>query len=150
MFNVFKLRTAMFIAGLVSILFFSCGGSGGDDDSIPTLNTPTNLVLTATINGVDASNPTGNGSGIVTFNFSADKGFSLKVKGPRAVPILFKLQAGADYNTNHEVGGNYTTPGVWQEILFDFTPFTSTNMSRIVIFFDITGAASVDPNDDKF
>ena len=84
------------------------------------------------------------------FNFSADKGFSIKVKGPRAVPILFKLQQGDAYQINHEVGGNYTTPGVWQEILFDFTPFTSTNMTRIVLFFDITGAASVDPNDDKF
>ena len=79
MFNVFKLRAAMFIAGIVSILFFSCGGSGGDDDSIPTLNTPTNLVLTATINGADPSNPTGNGSGIVTFNFSADNATLYKI-----------------------------------------------------------------------
>ncbi|WP_282134706.1 T9SS type A sorting domain-containing protein [Seonamhaeicola maritimus] len=81
---------------------------------------------------------------------AADKGFSLMVKGPRATPILLKIQVGDDHAISHEVGGNYTTPNQWQKITFDFTPFTTTDRSKIVIFFDITAGASGNTNDDIF
>ena len=81
---------------------------------------------------------------------TGDMGFSFKVKGSRAVPILFKLQVGADHTTNHEEPGNYTTPDVWQEVKFNLSAHITTSMSKIVLFFDITASASTDPNDDIF
>lgn len=82
-----------------------------------------------------------------------DKGFSVKVKGPRASKVFLKLQIGDEWWNNHEwpaAEANYTAPGEWQTITFDATEHTSTNMTRIVIFFDIESPASADPNDDVF
>lgn len=82
-----------------------------------------------------------------------DKGFSFKVKGPRASKVFLKLQIGDEWWNNHEwpaAEANYTAPGEWQTITFDATEHTSTNMTRIVIFFDIESPASADPNDDVF
>lgn len=83
----------------------------------------------------------------------ADRGFSVKVKGPRASKVFLKLQKGADYANNHEFKpdeANYTNLGEWQTIVFDATGVTSVDKSRIVIFFDIETPASVDPNNDVF
>lgn len=77
---------------------------------------------------------------------SGGKGFSIMVKGPRAIPVLFKLQGG----TNNEVTQNYTTPGVWQKLVFDFSSDVSTNHNLIVLFLDITGAASGTASNDVF
>ena len=82
-----------------------------------------------------------------------DKGFSVKVKGPRASKVFLKLQIGDEWWNNHEwpaAEANYTTPGEWQTITFDATAVNSSTMTRIVIFFDIETPASADPNDDVF
>jgi hypothetical protein len=82
-----------------------------------------------------------------------DKGFSVKVKGPRASKVFLKLQIGDEWWNNHEwpaAEANYTTPGEWQTITFDATAVNSSTMTRIVIFFDIETPASADPNDDIF
>lgn len=84
---------------------------------------------------------------------AADKGFSFKVKGMRASKVFFKLQVGTDYANNHEwpaATENYTTPGEWQTIVVDATGQTSSNKTRIVIFFDTQSAASVDSTQDVF
>lgn len=80
-------------------------------------------------------------------DFSSNgKGFSMMVKGPRAVPVLFKLEGGS----SNEKAVNYTTPGVWQKLVFDFTGDVSTNHNKIVIFLAIEQVASAIPANDVF
>ena len=83
----------------------------------------------------------------------ADRGFSVKVKGPRASKVFLKLQEGSNFGNNHEFkpsDANYTNVGEWQTIVFDASGATSVDKTRIVIFFDIETSASADPNDDVF
>lgn len=77
---------------------------------------------------------------------SNDKGFSMMVKGPRAIPVLFKLEGGSP----NQKSVNYTTPGVWQKLVFDFTGDSSTNHNLIVLFFAIEAAPSAIPANDVF
>ena len=82
-----------------------------------------------------------------------DRGFSFKIKGPRTSKVFLKLQEGSNYANNHEfkpTEANYTTPGEWQKIVVDATGATSTDKTRIVIFFDIETAASTTASDDVF
>jgi hypothetical protein len=65
---------------------------------------------------------------------SGDRGFSIKVKGPRTSTLTIKVESGG---TEHAVTADYTTPNEWQELLFDFTSFNSTNNTKIALFFDI-------------
>ena len=84
---------------------------------------------------------------------AGDKGFSFKIKGPRASKVFLKLQIGDEYWNNHEYNpaeANYTTPGEWQTITVDATGQTSNDKTRIVIFFDTQTAASSDANQDVF
>ena len=84
---------------------------------------------------------------------AGDKGFSFKIKGPRASKVFLKLQIGDEYWNNHEYNpaeANYTTPGEWQTITVDATGQTSNDKTRIVIFFDTQTAASSDANQDIF
>lgn len=120
----------------------------------------TDLVTNDVTNGINASAKAGqiakiNASAYANTQYavpeginlsSGGKGFSIMVKGPRAIPVLFKLQGG----TNNEVAQNYTTPGVWQKLVFDFSSDVSTNHNLIVLFLDITGAASLTASDDVF
>jgi len=72
MLSTFRISNKILIAGLFSILLFSCGGSSEDDDMIPVIDTPSNLVIEATIWGANTTFPNGDGSGTFTLNFSAD------------------------------------------------------------------------------
>lgn len=82
---------------------------------------------------------------------SGDRGFSLMVKGDRATPIFLKLQVGDDYNTNHEINGQeYTTPGVWQKITWDLSEYTTSDRSRLVLFFDIQSDINTGGSTDTF
>lgn len=81
------------------------------------------------------------------FDFSEARGIRLEVKGPRAIPILTKFEGtGAPV----EVAGQYTTAGSWQTIDFDFSSASAEKRDKLVIFFDITGAASDPLTDDTF
>ena len=73
-----------------------------------------------------------------------DRGISLKVKGPRALPVTIKIESGGD---EHAVTVDYNTVDVWQELLFDFTSFNSTNNTKIAVFFDmqVNGDVVTDP-----
>lgn len=64
------------IFSFILLIFLSCGGNSPDDE---ILLTPTNLTATANIVGVNASNPNGDGSGTVIFNFSANNATSYKI-----------------------------------------------------------------------
>ena len=76
---------------------------------------------------------------------SGNKGFSIKVKGPRTSTLTIKVEDGG---TEHTVTANYTTPNKWQTLTFDFSSFTSTNNKKIALFFDIQTNfdGSLDPN----
>ena len=76
--NPFKLHKIILNVILFSTLFFSC--SGGNDDSDPIdISIPSNLSLTANIVGATTTNPNGDGSGAVIFNFAADNATSYKI-----------------------------------------------------------------------
>jgi len=77
MLSTFRISNKILIAGLFSLLLFSCGG--GDDDDIEVIEELSNLVINAEIQGVDASNPYGDGTGIVNFTFSAENATSYKI-----------------------------------------------------------------------
>lgn len=82
---------------------------------------------------------------------SGDRGFSLMVKGDRVTPIMLKLQVGADYNANHEIfGQEYTTPGVWQKITWDLSSYTTSDRTRLVLFFDIQSNNNTGGSTDTF
>lgn len=65
-------------ASLMLLLFFSWGCKK-PDYSFGTIKTPTGLALAAVVEGVDASNPNGNGTGNVAINVTATDALSYKV-----------------------------------------------------------------------
>jgi hypothetical protein len=65
---------------------------------------------------------------------SEDRGVSLKVKGPRALPVTVKIESGG---VEHVVTVDYTEVGVWQELKFDFSSFSSKNNTKLALFFDM-------------
>ena len=82
---------------------------------------------------------------------SADRGFSLMVKGGRTTPIMLKLQVGDNHGTNHEVfGQEYTTPGEWQKITWDLSAFNTMDRTRLVLFFDIQSDTNTGGATDTF
>ena len=76
---------------------------------------------------------------------SGNRGFTIKVKGPRTSTLTIKVEDGG---AEHTVTANYTTPNKWQTLTFDFSSFTSNNNKKIALFFDIQTNfdGSVDPN----
>lgn len=80
---------------------------------------------------------------------SGDKGVSLKVKGPRALPVTVKIENGG---SAVEATIDYTTPNVWQELVFDFTGANSVGNTEVAVFFDIQVNSDVitDPNLNTF
>ncbi len=78
-----------------------------------------------------------------------DRGFSIDVNGPRTSTLTIKVESGG---TEHAVTADYTTPNVWQTLTFDFSSFSSTNNSKIAVFFDIQTNfdAGVDPAQNVF
>jgi hypothetical protein len=85
---------------------------------------------------------------------SGTKGFSVKVKGPRASKVFLKLQVGGeccnDAIERRPNENNYTTPGEWQTIVYDMTNESAVNKTKTVIFFDAQTVKSADTADDVF
>lgn len=68
---------------LLFCLVFSCSGGGSDDDPtviLPPEVIPSNIALNVDIVGSDASNPNGNGSGMINVNISATDAVKYAVK----------------------------------------------------------------------
>ena len=89
------------------------------------------------------------------FDFSnGDKGFSMKVKGPRNSSITLKIEDSTNGGNNHEWRNDaveeYDTPGQWKTILFDAECFSSVDKNKIVIFFDIQTNKPDDESQDTF
>jgi len=74
-FNKSKYLFKFFVFISIAILF-SCGGSDQNDE---LTSTPSNLVVNTVIVGKSASNPNGDGSGIINFNISATNATSYKI-----------------------------------------------------------------------
>ncbi|MBG7630885.1 MAG: hypothetical protein IZT56_10665, partial [Bacteroidetes bacterium] len=119
----------------------------------------------ATNTVTDGNNPTTNVGEISGINLSwwsqlkyqyddgvdlstGDKGFSIKVKGPRALPVTIKVEGSEE----HSVTVGYTTPNVWQELKFDFSSFTTNTNTKIAVFFGMQEDDTVFPdvNDNIF
>ncbi len=103
------------------VLLVSCGGSS-DDDIID--EGPSNLVIEAAIKGQDASNPNGDGSGEVIFNFSAKNAKT------------YKINLGNDETvetTNTSLAYSYRTSGVNTYIVYisayNGSKYVSTSVS---------------------
>ena len=77
-----------------------------------------------------------------------DRGFSVKVKGPRALAVTIKIEGSEE----HAEIANYTTAGVWQTLTFDFSAYSSTSNTKICMFFGIQEDATAfpDANDNVF
>lgn len=58
--------------------FQSCSNSGGSSEDIP-LVVPSNLSVKATVVGITAANPNGDGSGVVNFKITANNAVSYKI-----------------------------------------------------------------------
>ena len=80
---------------------------------------------------------------------TGDKGFSIKVKGPRALTVKIKVEDGG---TEAAVDADYTTTNVWQELKFDFSAFNSNNNKKIAVFFayEENGEDFTNPADNIF
>lgn len=82
-----------------------------------------------------------------TYDLSTgNMGFSMMVKGPRAIPVKFKVEGGSA----SEVDVNYTTPGVWQKLIFNFSTNTSKNNTFFLFFMQIETLPSALPANDVF
>jgi len=68
--------TLIFISFLLSGMIISCSSSS---DDVAVIETPSNLVFEANIVGRDTSNPYGDGSGTVIFNFLANNANFFKI-----------------------------------------------------------------------
>lgn len=88
------------LATLTLVLVFSCQE---DDNSFGNLSAPTNLVVQADIQGLDTSNPNGDGSGIVNFVATATNAISYK----------YDFSDGTSINApSGQIEKRFTQPGV--------------------------------------
>lgn len=74
--NIKNYKMTLFL-GVFLAIFTSCKGGNDEDDSYG--NTPSNLTIVASLLGATTDFPNGDGSGIVTFNFSADNALLYKI-----------------------------------------------------------------------
>lgn len=75
-FNKYKLMLSVFLS---AFLFFSCSGDTESPGGGESIVKPSNLVVVATPTGVSTQNPDGDGSGTVSFTFSATNATSYKI-----------------------------------------------------------------------
>jgi len=107
MLILYKFYKSFFIVALFSILLFSCGGGSSDEDPYTpppeeTVNTPSNLTLSITIEGEDVSNPNGNGTGTIHCIASATD----------AVSYGFRFGDGSEYNSTGSMDFTYSNNGI--------------------------------------
>ena len=73
------LRNIKLLALLMLVLAAGLSSCKKDEYSFGDIKTPSNLTLTAVIEGLDAGNPNGNGSGKVAIKTTADKAITYKI-----------------------------------------------------------------------
>lgn len=91
-----------FIVILLATVFVTMGCQE-DDASVGDLIAPSNIQLSAEILGLDVDNPNGDGSGLVTFTFSADNALSYNINFGDGIDQVV---------TSGEVTHRYTTAGL--------------------------------------
>ncbi len=75
-----NVKCVLFISIITSNVLMSCSGGGnGNGGGISTIKTPSNLVVSAVVVGVNTQNPNGDGSGRVNFSISATNATSYKI-----------------------------------------------------------------------
>ncbi|MGB3774046.1 MAG: glycoside hydrolase family 16 protein [Leeuwenhoekiella sp.] len=90
----------LFFMLVVSISMVHCQE---DDASLSKIETPVNLAIDFTIQGVDDANPNGDGSGVVDFKANADNAISYKFIFPDATESVV---------SSGEMTKRFTTPGL--------------------------------------
>ncbi|WP_081897792.1 glycoside hydrolase family 16 protein [Flavobacterium sp. 83] len=76
--NNYRFSKVLFFIALANFfMLFSCSGSTNDGSE--AVITPSNLAISATVVGVSAQNPNGNGTGTVNFSLSATNATSYKI-----------------------------------------------------------------------
>ncbi|WP_298421938.1 glycoside hydrolase family 16 protein [uncultured Kordia sp.] len=104
-----------------------------DEATVGDLLTPTNLQVTATIVGQDANNPNGDGSGVVSFNASADDTISYRfvyegneqTNSVGEASFIFSNLGVNSYTVTviaYGTGGNATSTTITVEVLATYAP----------------------------
>ncbi len=129
---------------LVILGFTSCKK---EEYSFGSMKTPTGLVLTATVAGVDNANPAGNGTGMVTINVKASDALTYKVDfgdgNTQMVPsgvVTYKYTSPgtSDYNVTVNAIG---TGGIVSNISKKITVFVAFNIPSDILQ-NLTAGAS--------
>ncbi|MBK8610971.1 MAG: hypothetical protein IPL84_13765 [Chitinophagaceae bacterium] len=95
-------KKSLFYILLITVIGFSACKKA--EYSLGDIKTPTNLTMTATVQGVDAANPFGNGTGRVAITVNADNALNYRIDfGDGTAPQL--LPTG-------EITYRYGTPGI--------------------------------------
>ncbi len=140
--NKFKLLSLFSL--LVILGFTSCQK---EEYSFGSMKTPTGLVLTTTVAGVDNANPAGNGTGLVTINVKATDALTYKVDfgdgNTQMVPsgiVTYKYTSPgtSDYNVNVTAIG---TGGIVSNITKKITVFVAFNIPTDILQ-NLTGGSS--------
>ncbi|MFT3982010.1 MAG: PKD domain-containing protein [Ferruginibacter sp.] len=121
-----------------------------DEYAFGDIKTPTNLSITATVKGVDASNPNGDGSGKVDVTISGDNAITYKIDFGNHMDSLM-TQAGTVTQTYRDPGVNtYTitvnaigTGGVISTITKTVTVFVLFNIPDDMLQFITHGSSRV-------
>lgn len=69
-------------------------------------------------------------------DFTATPIFKMKVYGPKIGDILVKFENSIDNNINYQLSARLNQTNTWTEITIDFSAVTSTELDRLVLFFD--------------
>jgi hypothetical protein len=72
-------------------------------------------------------------------DFSVNKKFKVKVYSPRAgAKLLLKVENLTNSGINFEREVTITTANAWQQLTFDYTPISTTNLyQKLVFIFDL-------------
>ncbi|TWO34040.1 T9SS type A sorting domain-containing protein [Seonamhaeicola sediminis] len=129
---------------------YGVGGDGGTLTSIanPDQTAPNTSANVAQLSGINTNLYTHIEKTVADgFDLSSgDRGFSIMVRGSSTVPVKFKLEGGAVVDLDL----TYTDVGNWQKLVYDVSGNTSTNNTKLVVFFDIENNTTVPGGDFQF
>lgn len=113
-----------------------------DENKLEDITNPTNLTIEAVIQGQDATNPNGDGSGNVVFNVNADNAFKYH--------ISFDTNAQYEPMTSNSITHKFTTLGLKTYYVtvkaFNTAGNTTTNSIPVKVQFNYEPSAAIITN----
>ena len=134
-----------YIFGVFFVLLLTITSCTEDTYSLGDLTAPSNVVITATVVGKDATHPNGDGSGKVTFSVSGDNalGYKIDFDDKNAVDLVFLPSA----SITHVYGD---APGLFTyraTVVASGKGGTSSNVTKdVTVRYDFTPAAEIITN----